>query len=61
MSPRSAGRVTSSTSSAAAMAAYDLGSMPCSWTSRAPKNDSTIAITIIPNRSRNSGAPRRAS
>ena len=61
MSPRSAGRVTLTMFSAAAMAAYDLGSTPCSWTSRAPKKDSTIAITIRPNRSRNCGVPRRAS
>ena len=61
MSPRSAGRVTLTTFSAAAIAAYDLGSMPCSWTSRAAKTDSTIAITIRPNRRRNCGAPRRVS
>ena len=50
---------TSTVPSAAAIAAYALGSTPCSCTSRAPKTESTIAITTKPNRSRNSGEPRR--
>ena len=52
MSPRSAGRLRVTVPSAAAMAAYALGSTPCSCTSRAPKTDSTMAITRNPNRSR---------
>ncbi len=60
MSPRSAGRITVCTPSAAAIAAYDLGSMPWSCTSRAPKKDSTIAMRTRPTRRRSCGDPRRA-
>ena len=45
--------------SAAAIAAYALGSTPWSCTRRAPKTDSTMAMTRKPNRSRSWGEPRR--
>ncbi len=45
--------------SAAAIAAYDFGSSPCSCTSRAPNSESTIAIITNPARSRTCGEPRR--
>ena len=59
ISPRVAGRTTSSMPSAAAIAAYPPGSTPWSCTSRAPKTDSTIAISTKPIRRRSFGAPRR--
>ena len=36
------------------------GSTPCSWTSRAPKKERTIAMRTNPMRSRSMGAPREA-
>ena len=58
MSPRAAGSTASTVPAAAAISAYALGSSPCSCTRRAPKTESTIAITTKPSRSRNSGEPR---
>ena len=40
---------------AAAIAAYEPGSRPCSWTRRPPKTESTIAISTKPMRSRTWG------
>ena len=47
--------------SAAAIAAYEPGSRPCSCTSRAPNSESTIAISTKPTRSRTCGEPRAAA
>src|SRR5688500_12048512 len=58
MSPRSARSGIFAAPSAAAIAAYDCGSTPCSCTSRAPKKDRTIAMRTNPMRSRSMGAPR---
>ena len=59
ISPRSAGSTTSTEPSAAAIAAYWRGSMPCSCTSRAGEDRQTIAISRKPTRSAERGRAHR--